>query len=215
MSGNAAQPNAQRHLSLVPGVPQGRPGLRVATRTVRLWDASFRPGEMPTAVSLRLPSETVGRANGQAASAAAPVELWVRAAIDAGRLMTVIARIGPTMTSEIIATLDEQAGPSIPVLSAFPDLALYAEALRRGEPASLTQLGDDGEVELLVPEELAQAWGLEAAESGSTSDCWATDMIAAAPDHSLTWEAAAAASGLRLAEWGYACALRRLTSSSA
>jgi hypothetical protein len=215
MSGNAARPGGQRHLSLVTGVPQKRPGLRAATRTVRLWDASFRPGELPTAVSLRLPSETAGRANSQAASAAAPVELWVRAAIDAGRFMTAIAAIGPGATSGIVATLDEQAGPSSPVLSAFSDLALYAEALRRGERASVTQLGNDGEIELLLPEELAQAWSLEAAESRSTIDCWATSMIAAAPDHALTWEAAAAASGLRLAEWGYAYALRRLTSSSA
>ena len=214
MSGNAAQRGPQRHLSLVPCLPQKRPGLRAAPSSVRLWDASFRPGELPTALSLRLSSETVGRANDQAARAGAPVELWVRAALDAGRLMTALAPTGPAARS-IVAALDEQATPSLSVLSAFSDLALYAEALRRGEPTSVTQLGEDGEIELLVPEELAQAWSLEATENGSTIDCWATDMIAAAPDHALTWEAAAAASGLRLAEWGYACALRRLTISSA
>jgi hypothetical protein len=215
MSGNAARRGPQRHLSLVPCVPYRRPGLRAATGAVRLWDAPFRPGELPAVVSVRLSSETVGRANSQAVSAGAPVELWVRAAIDAGRLMSAISPIGPAVISRIMATLDEHAAPSLPLLSALSDLALYAEALRRGEPASVTQLGKDGEIELLVPEELRQAWSLEAAESGSTLDCWATSMIAAAPDHALSREAAAVASGLRLAEWGYACALRRLTRASA
>ena len=81
------------------------------------------------------------------------------------------------------------------MLSASPDLALFAEALRRGEPASVKRLGDDGEAELLVPEDLAHAWRCEAVGSKCAIDEWAASMIEAAPDHALAWEAAAAAPG--------------------
>lgn len=215
MSGNAEQSGAQRHLSLVQGAPRARPGLRSTARSIRLEDASFRPGELPVAVVLRLPSAAVERSNRQADLAGAPVELWVRAAIDAGRIATVVAAARPADVKRIVAGLDEQAASGIPMLSASPDLALFAEALRRGEPASVKRLGADGEAELLVPEDLAHAWRCEAAASQCAIDDWAAAMIELAPDNALTWEAAAAASGLRLAEWGYAYALRRLVSSSA
>ncbi len=155
------------------------------------------------------------RANRQARLAGAPVELWVRAAIDAGRIATAMAAAGPAEATRIVAALDEQAACGIPMLSGSPDLALFAEALRRGEPASVKRLDEDGEAELLVPEDLAHAWCCEAAESKCAIDDWAAKMIELAPDDALAWEAAAAASGLRLAEWGYAYALRRLISLSA
>jgi hypothetical protein len=166
-------------------------------------------------VILRLSNDSVERSNRQAAVAGAPVELWVRAAIDAGRVAAVIEAAGARSAAEIVELLDEQATAGIPMLCGSADLARYAEALRRGEPASVTRLGKDGEVELLVPEDLALAWRCEAAASSLTIDAWAVRMIGLAPDHCLCWEAAAAACGLRLAEWGYAYALRRLISSSA
>ena len=88
-------------------------------------------------------------------------------------------------------------------------------ALRRGEPGSVTRIRADGEVELMVPQELALAWTREAAERGTTLDRWTSEMVGLAPGHPVAWEAAAAASGLRLTEWGYACALRRTAISSA
>ncbi len=214
MSGKAERSGSPRHLSLVEAAPSHR-GLIPTQKSVRLADASFRPGELPVDVPLQLRRLVAERANCQAVSAGAPVELWVRAAIDAGRVVSAITTVRSPRAVEVVALLDEHAAAGLPMLCGSADLALYAEALRRGEPISVSRLGRDGEVELLVPEELALAWRCEASASGSPIDAWAMRMIELAPDGCLAWEASAAASGLRLAEWGYAYALRRLIASSA
>jgi hypothetical protein len=215
MSGKAQRSGITRHLSLVDCAPLPRPGLRKTARSVCLANASFRPGELPVDVTLRLNGFTVQRANCEAGHAGAPVELWVRAAIDAGRVVSTIAATRLTRAADVVALLDDHAAAGLSMLSGSADLARYAEALRRGERASVTRLGPNGEVELLVPEELALAWRCEASAGGGSIDAWATSMIGLAPDRCLAWEASAAASGLRLAEWGYAYALRRLIASSA
>ena len=117
---------------------------------------------------------------------------------------------GQRDTGAIVIALDAAAARTQPTVTGEAALVEYSKLLERGEPASRTRVRADGNVELMVPLELALAWRTDAAHAGEEIEQWAgallADSAAEAVD-AIAWEAAAALSGRRLTEWVYACAL--------
>ncbi len=205
---------APRHLTLAPPLSTRAAPLALARAAMKLQGSPFRPGELPVVVALRLGAAARPRCEDAARGAGVPVALWLRAAIDAGRLLAALQCAGWAPT-DAVALLDSCAELTLPVLCAAPELGRYAQALRRGEPASVTRVSPDGVVEVMVPEELRVAWLREATDAALSLEDWSLRMVSVAPSEPLAWEAAAASAGARVLEWGYACALRRRASASA
>ncbi len=120
-----------------------------------------------------------------------------------GFLVAQMAR-AQTAIVELLDTAAEHCGDTV---TAEGELLEYSRLLRRGESASVTRLEANGRAELLLPLELALSWRLNAARDGRDLDRWAAGLLPSAPPGAIGWEAAAASSGGRLAEWAYACAL--------
>lgn len=196
-------------LHLVPAPQAGRERLRMRRRRLTLAGAPYRPGELPVAVALGLPAEVTATANASAAAHCLPVELILRAGIDAAHAVGFLADQTARSRTVIVELLDTAAEHCGDTVTAEGELLEYSRLLRRGESASLTQLGADGRAELLLPLELALAWRLDAAREERELGRWATGLLRSAPAGAIGWEAAAASSGRRLGEWAYACALSR------
>jgi hypothetical protein len=205
---------ATRHLSLVPGRDQARDAWCPRAQ-LSLRGAPYRPGEMPTALSLRIGEDLARTLNEQAQSRRVPVELWIRSAVDAARAVGSLSSVAAVCPAAIVAELDQRAEEFQPIIAGDIELLEYRRLLLRGEPGSVTRVPASGNVELLVPADLGIAWRREAAVGGADLDRWTTTLLQSAPSTALSWEAAAAGSGERLAEWVYASWLRRSVRSSA
>jgi hypothetical protein len=202
-------------LRLVPPLHVGSERLRRSQRRLTLAGAPYRPGELPVAVTVRLPANTVAWANTSAAAHRLPVELTLRASIDAARSVDFLAaRTAPTQTA-IMGLLDAAAAHRTATVTAEGKLMEYSRLLLRGESASVTRIHADGSVELLLPLELALAWRLDAARAGQQFDLWAVELLGSPPAEAIGWESAAASSGRSLSEWAYACALSSIVADSA
>jgi hypothetical protein len=205
---------AGKHLSLV-----RRRDTAGETRSnhprVSLRGAPYRPGELATSLSLLLPPDAVDKANEQARIRRVPVELWIRSAVDASRTAASLSTHTGLSTAMVHLELDRDASGFCPMLVGESELLEYRRLLLRGEPGSITRVPPSGRVELLLPLELRISWRREAAAARLELDSWVATLLAAAPEGALSWEAAAAGSGERLAEWAYASWLWRSTRSSA
>jgi hypothetical protein len=206
--------------------PSPRPRLRLlapraesarrAAPPLSLAGAPYRPGELPVALALQL-SEPVAQAmNASAKALRLPVELTIRAGLEAARSLRFLAELAPGLEQTLPAELDAEGARQAPTLTVDArQLIAYAQLLLRGEPASVTRAGREGNVELLIPSGLARAWRLDACARGEALSGWASRLLSAAPCSATAWEAAAALRGAGLAEWIYACALSRNASASA
>jgi hypothetical protein len=143
------------------------------------------------------------------------VELWLRASIEAARASAVVRAATGLAIDDIAQALDRYAQTFIPTLTGDTKLLAYRRLLLDGEAASVTLVRAEGNLELQVPLEIAVAWRREASTAGRNLDDWLAAQLALTHDEALTWEATAAACGAGLAEWAYACFLRRITCLSA
>lgn len=200
-----------RHLSLAPEIRRAPHGLGETRRRVSLCGAPYRPGELPHPIRLTLDENARENANRAAQNRRLPVELVIRARVDAARTITSLTAAGFDHVS-VVGTLNEAATSSAGSVTAEASLLEYARLVHRGEAAALTSVRGDGSIELLLPLDLSLAWRLEARAALMTIDDWVAERFSTAPDDAVTWEAAAAARGLRVPEWGYACALSRSAS---
>lgn len=194
-------------LRLVPSPPLDRERLRKTRRRLTLAGSPHRPGELPVAVAVCLPANTVAWANRSAAEHRLPVELVLRASVDAARSVDFLAAQTSRTQTAIMAVLDGAAADHTTTLTAEGKLMEYSRLLLRGEPASVTRIDAEGAAELLLPLELALAWRLDAGRTGQRLDRWAVELLASSPAEAIAWEAAAACCGRSLSEWAYACAL--------
>jgi hypothetical protein len=201
-----------RRLSLVRSPPQ-RPRLERKRARVSLAGAPYRPGELPHPLALTLPGIITEDADRRARQRGLPVELVIRARVDAARAASLLALAG--LPQETTTRLLDQQADTLGWTLAPTTLVEYALLVRHGEPLSITKTPDGHPVELLLPLELAASWRLDAAAAGDTVERWAANLYSRAPTGALEWEAASAACGLRLAEWAYACALKRSACLSA
>ncbi len=211
MHARRSPPAEGRHLSLAPEIRRVPRALNETRRRVSLSGAPYRPGELPQPLALVLGNDLTERANRTARDHRLPVELAIRAGVDAARTITSLATAGFNCAA-VVDTLNGMTQSSSGSVTAEATLLEYARLLRRGEPAAVTTVRSDGSVELLLPLDLLLAWRLDAAAADMALDAWVADRFSSAPDDAVIWEAAAAARGLRVPEWGYACALSRSAS---
>ncbi len=167
-------------------LPGGLTG-RTARPTVPVGANPVRPGEMPARLVMTVALEQVWPG--------VPVALQVVIAIEAAYAFGRVSAAGFTC-----AALDRAAEPAEPARALIPRPALlgYAE--------QLLDAGDypgpfAGELELLPPSRLLDAWRLAAFDAELELEQWMTAMLDRAPAGSLRWEATASAQGLTLTEW--------------
>jgi predicted transcriptional regulator len=159
-------------------------------------------------------AETQKLISSAANAAAIPVELWVRIAVEASRLVSEIAGLLGQPEAEVrsllscVAESDVEAGTD-----ALAGLALvrYAEELRHEHPRCEVMR----ELPMRLPEEMNATWRRAAAQQHSTYATWIATQLAVAPGDCVEWEIAAARNCKSLGEWAYASSLRASTSSSA
>ena len=103
-------------LRLAPTPQAGRERLRRRQCRVTLAGAPFRPGELPVAVALGLSAELAATANASAAAHRLPVELTLRASIDAARVVGfLVAQMARAQTAivELLDTAAEHCGETV------------------------------------------------------------------------------------------------------
>jgi hypothetical protein len=202
------------HLSLASSPEIAGPRLSGRHSPLTLRGAPYRPGELPTVLAVQITSELAEHTNRQARVHQVPVELWLRASIDAARTLATLQRAILLDADTIVSELDRNAREFTPMLTGEVELLDYRRLLLFGEPASVTRVPASGRLELLLPAELVTAWRRDAAASRERLDGWVERQLRSAREEALAWEATAAACGARLAEWAYACMLRRSERSS-
>ena len=138
----------------------------------------------------------------------------MRLVVDAERLLDDLeAWAVASSRTELRALLDREAAGSPLAVAAASENMDYVRQLRGGPARPVYKTAD---LELLVPEELAARWRIDAAAAGSTLDAWIERQLArATAGNPVPWEIAAAAACQTLSEWCYASALRRLASRTA
>jgi len=214
MPGVAAARSPIPHLSLVPAPAAGRPRMARRRPRVSLAGSPYRPGELPSALQITLADETAQEASRRARALQIPVELSIRAHVDAARAATWVVRATGWERPAIHDMLRREAHALDSAPTTGVDLLDYTRLVRQGEAASVTRAPSGRPLELLLPADLALAWRSDAAARGEALAEWVTSMLDLAPNDAPNWEAAAASRGLRLAEWAYACALERIAVSS-
>lgn len=179
--------------------------------------APFRPGELPIVSWVPLSPETRELVKNAAYAAALPVELWVRIAVEASRLVSEISELSgltePAVCSLLSNAAEKEASRrerSTQDLAALT-LVRYAEELRQTHP----RIDLDSELALRLPEEMNAAWSRAAADTRLSYASWVALRLASAPCDCVQWEIAAAHSCRSLGEWVYASSLRASAISSA
>lgn len=176
--------------------------------------APFRPGELPVVSWIPLTPETRVLIKTAASTAAVPIELWVRIAVEASRLMSEIAELSgrpETEMSWLLSHAAKEDARTAPDNLAALALARYADELRQKHPCG--ELGP--ELAVRLPEEMNAAWSRTAARRRLSYGQWIAERLAVAPRDCVQWEIAAVQSCKSLGEWAYASSLRASTISSA
>lgn len=199
------------HLRLVsartPRVDPGRPS------TPAISAAPFRPGELPLISWVPLDLETRELIGRPAIAAGIPIDLWVRIAVEASRLVEEIATLSGCIQTEVASRLDSAAlnDGEPPNQLGGHSLNRYAAELRLGRGPQEVP----GELALRLPEEMSGAWTRSAAKERVRFPTWIAQRLRSAPANCVSWEIAAADSCQSLGEWAYASSLRASASSSA
>lgn len=162
----------------------------------------WRPGELCQIFDLHLPAELRERLGRSAAEQGVPVAVVAVAAVEAERAVaTVSASFGRTR-AHLEAVLDHTAAGT-PVRGVDPPAArrlrAYAHAIFAGmhPPADATP----AQLALRVPQSLAAAWSLAAADEASPLEQWILGTLDRAELARTRWEAAAAYAGQPLVSW--------------
>jgi len=204
---------AKADLTAMPGGADEAHGRVVRARAVSLLVRPFRPGEIPAIVDLDLGAHAEW-ARRAADRAGVPVELYVRVAVEAARHVRGLRAIPGT---DLFRALDGAARRRHPLqaIDGAP-LFAYAAAIRRGGAAGpATSATRDSVVSVAVTQEMVTAWSIAAAESGTTRERLAQELIGEAAGDVMAWEATAAERGSTLGEWIYETAASVFARSSA
>lgn len=211
MSAATTAPERRDRLYLVPRTADRPPAGHHAP--ISLAASPFRPGELPIISWLTLDDESRALISDLASHARLPVELWIRIAVEASRLVEEIAlRTGNTQ-DWVTATLDRSTIRHQATMEqlAASSLGRYAEHLESAYPA--------GEIpstlSLRLPEEMSGAWVRDAIRRRQSLSRWISFRLQSVPTGCVQWEAASARACQSLGEWAYASSLRALTSSIA
>lgn len=159
-------------------------------------------------------AETQKLISSAADAAAIPVELWVRIAVEASRLVSEIAGLLKQPEARVRSLLScaaESAADERTEDLAGIALERYAEQLRHEHPRCEVV----PELPMRLPEEMNATWHRAAAQQHSAYATWIAKQLATAPGDCVEWEIAAARDCKSLGEWAYASSLRVSTSSSA
>ena len=179
--------------------------------------APFRPGELPIVSWVPLSPKTRKLVKNAADAAALPVELWVRIAVEASRLVSELSELSGLAEPAVCSVLNnaaemewsrrERATQDLAALT----LACYADELRQTHP----RVDVESELALRLPEEMNASWSIAAAGTRLSYASWVALRLASAPCDCVQWEIAAAQSCRSLGEWVYASSLRASAISSA
>jgi hypothetical protein len=195
------------HLRVVADRPA--PAVLAPLRAVPLEARPCRPGELPHRVSLTCERDLALTVARGAARAGVPSELWIRIVAEAARVRDDIATIGRDTRSSVQQHLDAAAGRPLRDVPGCGELRLYARLLRDRSPAALPRTNVAASLRVTVPDTMRCAWLAAAAEAQVTLAAWLADRLLDPPAAALDWEAAAAASGRELGEWGYSSWIAR------
>ncbi len=211
MAATTAPPRRDR-LRLVPRAMSGLPLSSVAR--ISLAAAPFRPGELPTISWLVLDTNSRAFIAASASHARLPVELWVRIAVEASRLLEEVASRTNRTQDWVTATLDHAASRQAHANTrhlATASLDRYADNLEAAHPSG----GLPHTLPLRLPEEMSGAWVRDAVRHRESLPSWISTRLQSVPTGCVRWEAASARACQSLGEWAYASSLLALTSSIA
>jgi hypothetical protein len=172
-----------------------------------------RPGELPCITLLALDAVIRSVVEQEAVAARLPLEMYVRIATEASRVVQEVAALTGRSGAWVCAALDDAAThPSAVTAVDAPGMTRYVHALRMAVGGVKPPPGD---LALRLPEDMTGAWRRAAREAGTALAVWVAARVADKPDRCVEWETAAASECRTLAEWGYVSALSVITRSSA
>ena len=201
-----ASPSRLRLVAAAPTCDPPRPRVDLST-------TPFRPGELPCITSLALNAATRAAVEQHAAAARLPLEIYVRIATEASRVVgEVAARTGRSVAWVCAALHDAAAHPSAVTAVDAPGMTRYVQAF---DVAAGGGKAPPGDLALRLPEDMTGAWRRAAREAGTALAAWVAARVADTPDRCVTWERAAASECRTLGEWAYASALSAIARSSA
>jgi len=191
-----------RALRVVPGVADASVS---APRGDQRTTTRCRPSELPTTVALRLGQAAIAKAHADAHTAGVEVFEWVRLTIESSRQCARAAALLAVDRRELERHLHAATRAPVPVspVAVPAPTRAYLRSLKNpdGGRLSLIRAPKGTTLILFVPDELAVAWSIAAADSGEAVDAWAARQLAQAPRGIVAWELAAARRGCYLAEW--------------
>jgi hypothetical protein len=185
------------------------PSVLAPLRAVPLEARPCRPGELPHRVSLTCERDLARTVARSAACAGVPSELWIRIVVEAARVRDDIATISRDSRSSVQQHLDAAAGRPLRDVPGCGELRLYARLLRDHTPSPAPRTPAAASLRVTVPDTIRCAWLAAAADAQLTLGAWLADRLQDPPAAALDWEAAAAASGRELGEWGYSSWMAR------
>lgn len=202
----AASPSRLRLVATQPTWAPARPPIDLTV-------TPFRPGELPQVTRLALDSSACTEIERLASAARVPIEIFIRLAVEAARLLLEIAALTEQPTDRLCALLDHAAArvTATTTLDA-PGMSRYARGLRM---AVRPRKSPPGDLAVRLPEEMAGAWRRAAREADESLGAWVTARVADAPPRCVDWEIAAATECRTLGEWAYASALCSIARSNA
>lgn len=211
----------------MPGTPEAPPQLRVVSENPNAgWvspavvaDLSahpFRPGEVPSLVTLRLHEVTRDVVQRAAIRERLPWSLWLRIAGEVARCLAEVADVTRQPIERLWSVCDSRATqpasshPVVPLAAAT--LGGYADLLEVGARAGRVP---SGSASLRLSDEMYGSWAATAALQRRDLSDWVAEAVQQAPRSCVRYEIAAARASKTLAEWIYASALSAAASSTA
>lgn len=195
------------HLRVV--ADRAAPAVLAPLRAVSLEARPCRPGELPHRVALTCERDLARTVARGAACAGVPSELWIRIVVEAARVRDDIAAIGRDARSSVQQHLDAAAERPLRDVPGCGELRLYARLLRDRIPGALPRTNVAANLRVSLPETIRCAWLAAAADTQLTLAAWLAERLQDPPAAAVDWEAAAAASGRELGEWGYSSWMAR------
>jgi hypothetical protein len=162
----------------------------------------WRPGELCHVIDLQVPAALRARLDRAAAEQGIPIAVVVQVAVEAERVITILAANSSRTRDEIASVLDDAAAatpergvdpPAVRRLRAYA-LAIFAGTYAPTEPTP-------PELALRVPQSLAAAWSLAAAAETASIEQWIVGTLKRAELTRTRWEAAAAFAGCTVEGW--------------
>ena len=193
---------SRSHLRVVASQPARDMPIIAQLRAVSLDARPCRPGEQPHRIKLACEPAVVRDAVTRAARDGVPPELWLRVVVEAARVRDDIATISLQPPSMVQRWLDAAAGDAAPVVPGCGELGLYTRLLRGRSPRTPARC-EAPCLCLAVPDTMRCAWLAAASDANETLAAWVAERVRDAPGSAIEWEAAAAACGRELGEWGY------------